>query len=75
MALAKKLTALGNSYGVVIDKPILELLGITRDTELEIKTDDGRRIIIEPRSHRHAIEEAHARSVKNHGATFRKLAK
>jgi antitoxin component of MazEF toxin-antitoxin module len=49
VALNKKLTAFGNSYGVVIDKPILELLNITNETELEVTTDNGRRIIIEPR--------------------------
>ncbi len=37
--MRKKLTAIGNSYGVVIDKAILELLKITPDTELEISTD------------------------------------
>ncbi len=36
-----------NSYGVVIEKPILELLNIDRDTELEMTTD-GERLIIEP---------------------------
>ena len=77
MALTKKLTAFGNSFGVLIDKPILELLAITKDTELQVSTDDGRRIIIEPQatSHRTKVERAHARAVQNHAATFRKLAK
>jgi antitoxin MazE len=77
MALNKKLSAFGNSYGVVIDKPILELLNITKETELEVTTDDGRRIIIEPKSpgRRNRLEAAHARAVRNHGRTFQKLAK
>jgi antitoxin MazE len=45
--MKKKLTAIGNSYGVVIDKAILELLKITPDTELELSTD-GTRLVIEP---------------------------
>ena len=45
--MKKKLTAIGNSYGLVIDKAILELLRITPDTELELSTD-GTRLIIEP---------------------------
>jgi antitoxin component of MazEF toxin-antitoxin module len=45
--MRKNLSAIGNSLGLVIEKPILELLGITRDTELEISTD-GRRLIVEP---------------------------
>jgi antitoxin MazE len=77
MALSKKLTPFGNSYGIVIDKPILELLHITKDTELELSTDDGKRIIIQPKSlsRQERLAAAHQRAVKNHGATFRKLAK
>ena len=37
--MVKRLTKIGNSYGVIIDKPILELLKIDRDTALEISTD------------------------------------
>jgi antitoxin component of MazEF toxin-antitoxin module len=43
----KKLTRHGNSLALVIDKPILELLNIDRDTPLEITTD-GRSLIITP---------------------------
>ncbi|MCA1663457.1 MAG: AbrB/MazE/SpoVT family DNA-binding domain-containing protein [Myxococcales bacterium] len=45
--MIKKLTAIGNSYGLVIDRSILELLRITPDSELELSTD-GTRLIIEP---------------------------
>jgi len=45
--MRKKLSAVGNSFGLVIEKPILELLSIDRDTELEMTTD-GERLIIEP---------------------------
>lgn len=45
--MRKNLSAIGNSLGLVIEKPILELLGITRDTELEVTTD-GTRLIVEP---------------------------
>lgn len=45
--MRKSLSAIGNSLGLVIEKPILELLSITRDTELEITTD-GMRLIVEP---------------------------
>lgn len=37
--LRKKLSKHGNSLALVIDKPILELLGIDEDTQLEITTD------------------------------------
>jgi len=45
--MRKTLTAVGNSLALVIDRPILELLEITRETELRLTTD-GRRLIIEP---------------------------
>ena len=45
--MIKKLTVIGNSYGLVIDRSILELLDITPETELELSTD-GTRLIIEP---------------------------
>jgi len=45
--MIKKLTVIGNSYGLVIDRSILELLRITPESELELSTD-GTRLIIEP---------------------------
>jgi len=45
--MIKKLTQIGNSLGLIIDRPILDLLQIDRDTPLEIKTD-GRQLIIRP---------------------------
>jgi len=45
--MRKRLTPVGNSLGLIIEKPILNLLGIDRDTELEITTD-GRRLVIQP---------------------------
>ena len=43
--MRKKLVAIGNSLGIVIEKPILELLGMDRDTELDVTTD-GQRLIL-----------------------------
>ncbi len=45
--MIKKLTPIGNSLGLIIDRPILNLLDIDRNTELEIKTD-GRTLTIRP---------------------------
>ena len=72
----KKLTRQGNSSALVIDKPILDLLDITRDTSLKV-TIQGRQLIIEPLSE----EEVNARfekSMKQIGSKnargFRRLA-
>ena len=45
--MAKKLTKTGNSLALVLDKPLLESLGIDADTPLEISTD-GEVLIISP---------------------------
>ena len=73
--MKKKLSAVGNSYGVVIEKPILELLNIDRDTELEMTTD-GHRLVIEPvRTNKKNLRSSAEKVMKKHDSTFRKLAK
>lgn len=73
--MRKKLSAVGNSYGLVIEKPILELLKIDRETDLEMTTD-GMRLIIEPiRSAKKTLRTSAEKIMKKHNATFKKLAK
>ena len=45
--MIKTLTKHGNSYALVIDKPILELLKIDVDTPLDVTTD-GQSLVISP---------------------------
>jgi antitoxin MazE len=45
MSLVKYLTKHGNSFALVIDRPILDLLKISPDSPLEVTTD-GERITI-----------------------------
>jgi len=73
--MRKKLSAVGNSYGLVIEKPILELLKIDRETDLEMTTD-GMRLIIEPiRSTKKTLRASAEKIMKKHNSTFKKLAK
>ena len=75
--MTKTLRAIGNSLGLIIDKPILDLLKIDATTELELTTD-GKRLIIAPveaGSHRAAVRASHARVMKKHDAAFKRLAK
>jgi antitoxin component of MazEF toxin-antitoxin module len=74
--MRKRLTAIGNSLGIVIEKPILELLDIDRDTELEMRTD-GKLLILEPirQGRRKRVAEAARRVMDSHDKTFRKLAR
>ena len=46
--LIKKLTKYGNCWALVIDRPVLNLLGIDVDTQLEITTPDGKKLEITP---------------------------
>ena len=78
--MRKNLSVIGNSLGLVIEKPILELLNITRDTELEITTD-GTRLIVEPvraaetpARRRQKVSAATKRVMNNHDRTLRRLA-
>jgi len=45
--MIKKLTRHGNSLALVIDRPILDLLKIDSETQLDISTD-GHRLIVAP---------------------------
>lgn len=74
--MIKKLSAVGNSLGLIIERPILELLDITKDTPLEIKTD-GDALIIRPAKlgAKDRIRESAKRMMAVHDETLRKLAK
>lgn len=74
--MTKKLTAIGNSLGIVIEKPILDLLHIDRETEIEVTTDGNRLILSPVRTARRVRLDASAKKLmKRHVETFRKLAK
>jgi antitoxin component of MazEF toxin-antitoxin module len=74
--MRKKLTKTGNSLALVLDKPLLDRVGIDASTPLEVSTD-GQVIVISPvRAHRRTarlkqvVEEAHRR----YSGAFRRLA-
>jgi antitoxin MazE len=73
--MIKKLSAIGNDLGVMIDGAILDLLDINQDTPLEVKTD-GEVLIIRPlrNSRREQVLAAAHRVMDAHEETFRKLA-
>jgi antitoxin component of MazEF toxin-antitoxin module len=74
--MIKKLSSVGNSLGLIIERPILELLNITRDTPLEVTTD-GESLVIRPvkLSKKDRVRESTKRMMAAHEATLRKLAK
>jgi antitoxin component of MazEF toxin-antitoxin module len=74
--MRKKLTKTGNSLALVLDKPLLDRVGIDARTSLEVSTD-GHVIVISPVRSRprtaklkRVVEEAHRR----YAGAFRRLA-
>jgi antitoxin component of MazEF toxin-antitoxin module len=71
--MVKTLTPIGNSLGIVIDRPILDLLNITRETPLEVRTD-GEALIFRP-IRADAVMASARRMMDIHAETLAKLAK
>ena len=72
----KKLSKHGNSLALVIDRPILELLGIDERTSLSISTD-GEALVIVPvrdKKRRKRFEEAVASTNRRYGKALKRLA-
>lgn len=77
MTVTKKLTKHGNSYALIIERPILELLGIDSDTLLEVSTPDGASIVITPIksvSQKRKFKTALQKINKKYGRALKKLA-
>lgn len=81
--MIKKLSKHGNSLAILIDKPILDLLGMDEHTHINIKTD-GTNIIIEPIksqskvppiSKNPKLQKSYEELIEKYDAVLRKLAK
>ncbi len=66
--MVKQLTRIGDTYGIVIDQPILDLLKIGPETPLKV-TSNGESLVIRPQ--RAAIGQV----AEIYADTFRRLAK
>ena len=73
--MIKTLIPIGEEWGFVIDRTILDELQIGRDTPLRI-TSDGKGFYVEPvpQKERHQFAEAGRRMMDIHAEAFRKLA-
>jgi antitoxin MazE len=74
--MIKKLSRIGNSLGLIIERPILELLNVDETTPLEVTTD-GDVLTIRPvrEAHRTRVRGAAKRMMTAHRSTLAKLAK
>lgn len=74
--MIKKLSRHGNSLALVIDRSILELLGIDEATSLEVSTD-GEALVVAPvrdKKRRKRFEQALAASNRRYGKALKRLA-
>ena len=74
--MIKRLTRHGNSFALVIDRGILDLLEIDADTPLSLTTD-GKCLVIAPvrdAKHRDAFRAALTNVNKRYGRTLKRLA-
>ncbi len=82
--MIKKLSKYGNSWALLIDKPILDLLKINETTNLQIRTD-GTCLIIEPVNIQHRekslisseekLQNLYEELVIKYGSALKKLSK
>lgn len=74
--MIKHLTKHGNSYALVIDRAVMELINIEPETPLNITTD-GEALIVAPirdAKRKKAFEQALAEGNKRYGRMLKKLA-
>ncbi|MGE0481265.1 MAG: AbrB/MazE/SpoVT family DNA-binding domain-containing protein [Phycisphaerae bacterium] len=74
--MVKTLTKHGNSYALIIDRAVLDLLKITPETPLEVSTD-GRTLTITPVAdpqRRARLNAALEKTNRRYGRALKKLA-
>ena len=77
--MSKKLTRHGNSYALIIDKPLLQVLNISEHTVLDISVQDGA-LIIKPvqtsvNKKQQSIKKIAQEIMEEYSDVFEKLAK
>jgi len=75
--MKKKLTKHGNSFALIIDKPILKMLNITEKTNLEISIEDGK-LVIKPFKRKvkeKDLDDIAERIIDKYEEVFKKLSK
>lgn len=74
--MVKNLIKHGNSYALVIDKPIMELLQMTPDTDLELTTNGDKLVVspVRPESKQARLNKALDEINAEYGPALKKLA-
>ncbi len=74
--MVKRLTKTGNSLALVLDKPLLEQLGIDEDTPLELSTN-GDVLVVTPvrdRARQRKLKKALEEMDRQYAGVFKRLA-
>ncbi|MCB1152381.1 MAG: AbrB/MazE/SpoVT family DNA-binding domain-containing protein [Deltaproteobacteria bacterium] len=76
--MIKTLTKHGNSWALILDKPIMELMDLTPDTLVQLEIH-GKKLTVaaaedETPQRDMAVKEATERAIKKYETTLRKLA-
>jgi antitoxin MazE len=71
--MVKTLRPMGNSHGIIIDRPIMDLLGIEPGTELEL-TVQGGGLLLTPVDRKTRVRAAMNKVRKIHRAALKELA-
>lgn len=74
--MKKKLTRTGNSVALVLDRPLLEELGLTEDAEVELSTN-GDVLVVTPirdRARRRKLNKILDEMDQQYSGVFRRLA-
>lgn len=69
--MVKSLVRIGNSQGVILDRPVLDLVGIPPDGQVEITTD-GTALILRP-AKRENVRDAARKITRTHERALRRL--
>lgn len=73
----KKLTRQGNSTALILDRQIMQLMGIDKDSIVKV-TVNGRQLVIEPLSEQERsmkIKDIQNKVMKKNAELFKRLAK
>jgi len=77
--MSKKLTKHGNSYALIIDKPLLQVLNISEHTILNLSIEDGALIIkpvqISEKKKKQSVKKIAEEMMEKYADVFEKLAK
>lgn len=73
--IATKITARGNSAGITLTQPILEVAGLKLNDDVQVESRDGEIVIRRSSQLHREFDDAHQWMVGRYGVTLARLAK